>query len=143
MKLDFTTAGVVIVTMIEYVDDVVKAWDEAVTNLNDSFETVTGRKRIAPAGAPVDLFKVDDDAVKLDAAKAKSFHSIVAMMLYDSIVAMMLYVTKRARPDMALAIAFFLTTRVRELDEDDWRKLGHLIMYLRSTCELPLVLGAM
>jgi hypothetical protein len=131
MKLDFTTAGVVIVTMIEYVDDVIKSWDEAVTKLDDGFKNVTGRTRIATA-APVDLFKVNDDAVKLGADKSKSFHSIVAMMLY---------VTKRARPDTALAIAF-LTTRVREPDEDDWRKLGHLITYLRSTRELPLILGA-
>jgi hypothetical protein len=48
---------------------------------------------------------------------------------------------KRARPDAALANAF-LTTRVRKLDEDDWQKLEHLIAYLRSTRELPLVLGA-
>ena len=26
--------------------------------------------------------------------------------------------------------------------DDDWRKLAHLITYLKSTCELPLVLGA-
>jgi len=56
-------------------------------------------------------------------------------------VAKALYVSKRARPDTSLAIAF-LTTRVREPDEDDWRKLCHLIVYLKSTCKLPLVLGA-
>ena len=54
---------------------------------------------------------------------------------------MMLYVTKRARPDTALSIAF-LTTRVRGPDEDDWRKLEHLIHYLQRTRELPLTLGA-
>jgi hypothetical protein len=79
-------------------------------------------QRISTA-APEDLFKVDDDASKLDQTKAKSFHSIIAMMLY---------VTKRARPDTLLAVAF-LTTRVREPDVDDWRKLGHLIQYLKST----------
>jgi hypothetical protein len=31
MKLDFTNIGVVTVTMIDYIDDVIKAWDEAVT----------------------------------------------------------------------------------------------------------------
>jgi hypothetical protein len=131
MKLDFTTTGVVIVTMIEYVDDVIKAWEEATTKLNEGFELVTKRQRIASA-APDDLFKINDDQVKLGASKAKSFHSIVAMMLY---------VTKRARPDTALAIAF-LTTRVRGPDEDDWRKLDHLIHYLKQTRELPLILGA-
>ena len=131
MKLDFTNAGVVTVTMIDYVDDVIKSWDEAVTKFNDGFERVAKRQRIATA-APEDLFKVNDDAVKLDKEKAKVFHSIVAMILY---------IVKRARPDAALANAF-LTTRVREPDEDDWRKLEHLITYLRSTRELPLVLGA-
>jgi hypothetical protein len=38
-------------------------------------------QRISTA-APEDLFKVDDDASKLDQTKAKSFHSIIAMMLY-------------------------------------------------------------
>ncbi len=49
--------------------------------------------------------------------------------------------SKCARKDTYLAIAF-LTTKVREPDEDDWRKLRHLIAYLKSTRELPLVLGA-
>ena len=101
MKLDFTNAGVVTVTMIDYVDDVIKSWDEAVTKFNDGFERVAKRQRIATA-APEDLFKVNDDAVKLDKEKAKVFHSIVAMILY---------IVKRARPDAALANAF-LTTRV-------------------------------
>ena len=119
--------------MIDYIDEVIiiKAWDEAVTKFNNRFEREVKRQRIAKA-APEDLFKVNEDAVKRDKDKSKVFHSIVAMILY---------IVKRARPDAALANDF-LTTRVRELDEDDWRKLGHLITYLRSTRELPLVLGA-
>jgi hypothetical protein len=54
---------------------------------------------------------------------------------------MTLYVTKRARPDTSLAVAF-LSTRVREPDVDDWRKLGHLIQYLKGSQELPLILVA-
>ena len=131
MKLDFTNVGVVIVTMIDYINDVIKAWDDAVTKFNDGFEPVEKRQRIATA-APEDLFKINEDAVKLDKDKSKVFHSIVAMILY---------IVKRARPDAALANAF-LTTRVRGPDEDDWRKLRHLINYFRSTRELPLVLGA-
>ncbi len=37
----------------------------------------------------------------------------------------------------------FLTTKVKEPDADDWQKLRHLIDYLKSTCDLPLVLGAL
>ncbi len=39
-----------------------------------------------------------------------------------------------------MAIAF-LTTRVREPNEDDWRKLEHLVEYFKSTTEMPLILG--
>jgi hypothetical protein len=40
-----------------------------------------------------------------------------------------------------VAIAF-LTTRVRAPDIDNWRKLEHLVEYLRSTTEMPLILGS-
>ena len=101
MKLDFTNVGVVTVTMIDYVDDVIKAWDEAATKFKDGFEHVAKRQRIATA-APEDLFKVNEDAVKLDKDMSKVFHSIVAMILY---------IVKWARPDAALANAnAFLTT---------------------------------
>jgi len=113
------------------VNEIIKNWDKACEEFNDGFEHVTCT-RIATA-APEDLFKVDEDASKLSPAEAKSFHSMVAMMLYE---------TRQARPDTALAVAF-LTTRVREPDGDDWRKLGHLIQYLKSTTDLQLVLGAL
>ena len=88
-------------------------------------------KRIATA-APDDLFKVEEDAVKLEQAAAKAFHNIMAKVVY---------VTKRARPNILLAIVF-LMMRVKRPDCDDWRKLCHLIKYLRATRELPLILGA-
>jgi hypothetical protein len=46
---------------------------------------------------------------------------------------------KRARPDASVAVAF-LTTRVREPDVDDWRKLEHLMEYIKSTYDMPLIL---
>ena len=121
MTLDFTVDRVVKVTMISYVDEIIKTWDKACEESQDGFQQVK-RQRISTA-APEDLFKVDEDASKLSPAMAKDFHSIVAMTLY---------VTKQARPDTSLAVAF-LTTRVREPDADDWRKLGHLIQHLKST----------
>jgi hypothetical protein len=60
---------------------------------------------------------------------------------FHTIVAKTLYVTKRARPDTCLAIAF-LTTRVRAPDTDDWEKLCHLMEYLRCNHNRPLILGA-
>jgi hypothetical protein len=56
-------------------------------------------------------------------------------------VAKTLYATKRARPDTCTAVAF-LTTRVREPDQDDWAKMVHLMKYIRGTKLLPLILSA-
>jgi len=56
-------------------------------------------------------------------------------------VAKTLYATKRARPDTSTAIAY-LTTRVRGPDTDDWKKMVHLMMYIRGTRKLPLILRA-
>ena len=60
---------------------------------------------------------------------------------FHHIVAKALYLVKRARPDALLAIAF-LTTRARAPDEDDWKKLEHLIEYFCATVDLLLILGA-
>ncbi len=70
--------------------------------------------------------------MKLDQARAKAFHNITAKGVY---------VTKRAKPDISLSIAF-LTTRVKGPDIDVWCKLCHLVEYLCSTRELPLILAA-
>ncbi len=72
------------------------------------------------------LFIVGGDCKKLSDDVVASFHTIVDKVLY---------VTKRARPDTSLAIAF-LTTRVRAPDTDDWEKSCHLMEYLRGDCEL-------
>ncbi len=97
-----------------------------------SHRTVGILTKSKSCAAPEDLFKVDDDATKLNAEMSTAFHNIVAKALY---------LVKRARPDASVSIAF-LTTRVRSPDVDDWRKLGHLIEYLRGTIEMPLILGA-
>ena len=131
MTLDFTESKIVKVTMFAYIDEIVQAWDKACSELEDGYVVVSGRKRIATA-APDDLFKVDEDATKLDQARAKAFHNLTAKMIY---------VAKRARPDISLAVAF-LTTRVKGPNIDDWRKLRHVIEYLRVTRDLPLILGA-
>jgi hypothetical protein len=60
---------------------------------------------------------------------------------FHNLVAKTLYATKRARPDTCTAIAF-LTTRVRAPDKDDWKKLSHLMKYLRGTRSMPLILSA-
>jgi hypothetical protein len=131
MTLDFATSKTVKVTMLEYVDEIIGSWDKACSKLNDGYKAVFGYKRISTA-APDDLFTVDEDAVKLDQARAKAFHNITAKWIY---------VAKRARPDTSLSIAF-LTTRVKGPDIGNWHKLCHLAEYLCSTCGLPLILAA-
>jgi hypothetical protein len=47
------------------------------------------------------------------------------------VVAKSLYISKQARLDTSLSVAF-LTTRVRALDTDDWGKLILFMEYLRA-----------
>ncbi len=134
MTLDFTTKGQVKISMVDYVKEVVDAWDKAPQFNNDGFTTVISRRQTKgkKCAAPEDLFKIDQDATKLSTEMSTAFHNIVAKALY---------LVKRARPDASVSIAF-LTTRVQSPDVDDCRKLGHLMDYLRSTIDLPLTLGA-
>jgi len=119
--------------MIDYVDEIIAAYDKALGELDDGFSAV--KKRSNPArtsAAPDDLFVVDKDAEKLSEESSIAFHHIVAKTLY---------VSKHARPDVSTAIAF-LSTRVRAPDVNDWRKLSHLMEYLRVDRLCPLILSA-
>jgi hypothetical protein len=122
MTLDYNTPGQVKISMFSYVAEILTAFDKADPK-------GTGTKTSA---APADLFKIDEDCEKLDAKRATEFHNLVAKTLYA---------TKRARPDTCTAVAF-LTTRVREPDNDNWAKLAHMMKYIRGTKELPLILSA-
>jgi hypothetical protein len=122
MKIDFTTAGQVAVTMFDHLDDTLSVFENIEPNGG-------GTKSSA---APVNLFTVNEDCEKLADNKAVEFHNIVAKTLH---------VTKRARPDTCAPIAF-LTTRVRQPDKDDWKKMVHLMRYIRGTRHMPLILSA-
>eukprot|EP00957_Ditylum_brightwellii_P174408 13279746-Ditylum_brightwellii.AAC.1 len=50
-----------------------------------------------------------------------------------------LFACKRTRPDIQLTIVF-LSTRVREPDKDDWKKLQYLLKYLKGTINMVLTL---
>jgi hypothetical protein len=122
MTLDYTTKGKVEIRMIKYVQEIINAFDRAEPK-------GAGTKNSA---TPADLFKIDEDCEKLNEKRATAYHNIMAKTLY---------VTKRARPDTCIAVAF-LTTRVREPDQDDWAKMVHLMKYIRGTKLLPLILSA-
>ena len=122
MTLDYTVPGQVKISMFDYVDEILTAFDKAERRGAGSKSTA----------APDNLFTVNDDCEKLSPEKIVQFHNLVAKTLYA---------TKRARPDTCTSIAF-LTTRVRAPDKDDWKKLVHLMRYLRGTRQLPLILSA-
>ncbi len=133
MSLDFSHANQCRVTMIDYTDEIVVAYDKALAKLSDGFSAVKKKSNIArTSAAPDDLFVVNENAEKFSEKGATAFHNLVAKTLY---------VSKRARLDVSTAIAF-LTTRVRAPDVDDWRKLSHLMEYLRVDRLRPLILSA-
>jgi hypothetical protein len=130
MSLDFSHKGQCRVSMYDYVDSILGAFDSAVRRYNDGYLKV-GKCRSKSSAAPDNLFAVNKDCKKLSDEVAAVFHTIVAKALY---------VTKQARPDTSLAIAF-LTTRVSSPDTDDWEKLCHLMEYLQGDCDRPLILS--
>ncbi len=135
MNLDFTVKKQVKISMVEYIKEVIAAWDKAPKLDEDGFTIVTSKRgcKIKASAAPENLFKTNEDAKKLTTEMSTAFHNIVAKALY---------LVMRAKPDASVSIAF-LTTRVRSPDvEDDWKKLGHLIEYLRATVDMPLILGS-
>ena len=119
MTIDFSEKGNVKFTMIDYIQEML---DEQPDNM-DVGESVTA--------AAEHLFTVDEDGTKLNTADSTIFHHMTAKLLFLS---------KRARPDLQLAVAF-LCTRVKDPDTDDWKKLTRVMKYLRATIGLPLILG--
>ncbi len=122
MVLDYTTPGQVAINMFDFLDELVVTFEKAEPN----------GAGIKATAAPSNLFKVNEDCIKLRPLKAVQFHNLVAKTLYA---------TKRARPDTCTSVSF-LTTRVRAPDTDDWTKLVHLMKYIRGTRRMPLILRA-
>lgn len=119
MKLDFNRRGKVIITMIDFIKELV---EEAPSEFGGMAST-PGKKH---------LFEVNDQCPKLEEERSITFHHFVAKSLFLS---------RRARPDIQLVVGF-LSTRVKAPDEDDWKKLRRLVQYLRQSYELPLTLEA-
>jgi len=72
MTLDYSVRGQVKITMLDYIEEILTAFDKAEPK-------AAGTK---PSTAPEDLFKVDEASEKLPAQKAVEFHNLVAKMLY-------------------------------------------------------------
>lgn len=120
MTLDYSESDKVKIGMDDYVKNVI----------DDSPDDMTGT---AAAQGANHLFDVNEEATKLPKAKSEKYHQMTAKLLYLS---------KRARPDIQPTVAF-LCTRVRQPDdEDDWKKLGRSIRYLRGLQKIHLTLEA-
>ena len=119
MTLDYSKSGKVQIKMLDYVDKMLKKLP------------VDFRGEAATPAAD-HLFQVNEECAKVDEEKAQLYHHTVAKALF---------LCKRARPDLQTAVAF-LSTRVREPDEDDYKKLKRMVQYLRATKNLFLTLEA-
>jgi len=120
MTLDFSEPGKFKVNMIEYVDSMLESLPNDMNGI-----------AATPAGDH--LFEVNNDnPTKLDEKTAQLFHHLVAKALF---------LCKRACPDLQTAVAF-LSTRVKEPDTDDYKKLKRMMEHLRGTRELYLTLEA-
>ncbi len=104
MTFDFSFTKEVKVNMWDYLRKVIKEFPEEITGVCAT-----------PAGDY--LFKVCDDGKKLNEEQAEAFHHTVYQLLFAA---------NRVWQDIQTAVSF-LTTRVRDPDEDDWKKLVRVL----------------
>jgi hypothetical protein len=100
MAIDYSEDGKVKFSMPDYVEGLL---DEAPSKMDGVAMT--------PAGPNLFTVKMDTDV--LDDDDTDMFHHLTAKLLY---------LCKRARPDLQPTVAY-LTTRVMQLNVDDWKKL--------------------
>jgi hypothetical protein len=68
MNLDYTTTGRVKVSILDYIETILTAFDEADPKANDT----------KSSAAPEDLFKIHEDTPKLGPDLATAFHTLIA-----------------------------------------------------------------
>jgi hypothetical protein len=81
ISLDFSHKGQCRVTLYDYLDGILEAFDEAMTKHSEVYITVKKRRCVKTA-APDNLFVVNKVCKKLSLEAAASFHTIVAKTLY-------------------------------------------------------------
>jgi hypothetical protein len=110
MTLDFTEDGILKVDMKDYIDGMIEEFTENVKV-----------ERTCPWTEK--LFKIDKTSHDLDRKRAEEFHTFVAKGLF---------LCKRGRPDIQPVISF-LSTRVRNPNQNDWEKLKRMMEFLWTT----------
>ena len=71
------------------------------------------------------LFHVSETAVKLEEEEGRDFHRATSRILF---------LCKRSRTAIQTAVSF-LTTRVKEPTEENWKKIVRVLAYLKGTTE--------
>jgi hypothetical protein len=122
MIFDFLPKGMVMVTMIEYIKNIIK----------DFLEEIVGTKTSPAADHLFTVMRDPSLAKVLPEEQAMAFHRTTAQLLFLS---------SRARRDIQPATAF-LTTRVRLPDKNDCGKVKRVLSYLKGTLHMPLILSA-
>jgi len=117
MQLDFRQKGKCYVTIEKMIHKILDEWG------------VGSTVRDTPARDT--LFDLVDSPV-LDLDKSKRLHRGIAQLLYF---------TSKVRPDALLPV-IYLTSRVRQLNENDQSIFMDVLHYLNGTVDLGLVLGA-
>ena len=110
MDLGYRLPGEVIVSMDSYITEAI---DKFPKEMMEIIKTTAGNH----------LFKVDVACVKMCKRDNIIFHLLVANLLY---------LIKRAQPYIQPTI-MFLTMRVINPDEGDWKKLRRVLSYLNAT----------
>jgi hypothetical protein len=120
MTLDYTVKGEVKIMMVDYLKGVIGDFPEVID-------------RTAPTAASEHLFDMrpDEEIVLLEEERARAFHHVVAQLIFALL---------QAHKDIQLAVSF-LTTRIKQPDEDDWNNLKRLLKYIRGTIYMPLILS--
>lgn len=115
MAMGFNEDGSVEFSMPSHIQDTLDTWPE---ELSEKVST--------PAG--LNLFDIVDESERLDNDRAKTFNSIVPMLLFMS---------KRVRPDIQVTIAL-LCTRKTKSNPYNWKKLKRVLKYLKSPKDFKL-----
>lgn len=114
MTMDFSKSGKFIIDMKKYREQV--WWGQGHWSDSSSWH----------------LLKTRASAEKLNEADAELFHSPTAKLLW---------VSNRSRPGIKCA-TFFLCARVKEPENDDYKKLARIVKYLHRTKFRRLILEA-
>ena len=120
MTINYSVKGKVSFSMPQYIEDLLLKCPESIM------------KGSSTAPAANHLFQTNENVEKLSTTDAVLYHHLVAKLLH---------LDKRTRPDLLTAISF-LCTRIQNPDEDDFKKLGRCLCYLRDSKHLSLTLEA-